>query len=217
MIPSSASTLVAFLLFLAPGALWHLRRERFVPTVKQTALLEGARIVLASVCSTCASALILAWWWWPVYVRLADRGPKDGKYLLADLMPFYLAAIATALLACGLVFSLSLLVWRGKPKIDPGRVWNQLFSALVIEQPMRKHVKIHLTVRMNDGTIWAGGYFGHDVDPEDNHRCLALKGALWTVTPEGHSASREGIVVLAEANIASIRVQYILPTPTQTI
>lgn len=124
MIPDSIAALVSFLLLLAPGAIWQLQQARHEPSVKETALVEVSRVVIASLVATGVSALILLpWVWLPLYrsAELAGTGMFDSP---VSVVPYIGGVAATSLLACGLVMVLAAVKWPRRAPINRGRQWN---------------------------------------------------------------------------------------------
>lgn len=211
MIPDSLAALVSFLLLLAPGIVWQLQRARHRPTVKESALIEVSRVVLASLTATGAAALALAWVWLPLYRTAEERG---GSALASPLaaVPYIGAVMATSLLACGLVLLVAALKWPVKAPINEGRIWSK---ALVDWRP-NSAVPPYLIVELLDSTVWKGKIHGFDSDPEDAQRNLALGPPLHRKQPGKTAFEAKGdqgrAVILPEAQIKTIQVIYPAPT-----
>ncbi|MFD6029086.1 DUF6338 family protein [Cellulosimicrobium funkei] len=209
MIPDSLATIVAFLLLLAPGVLWQLMQARHAPAIKETALVEASRVVLASLLATGAAGLLLLWWpWLPLYRRASADG--DGAFAtLTDVAPYLGAVVATSLLACTLTWVAARLRWRTPVRIRPGRVWSRIFVDMVPPgsgQPA-------LLVELLDGTVWRGTLEAFDSDPEDDQRNLALSSPLARKRPGDEKFEPKGdrgrYVIVPEPQIKSIQVTYV--------
>lgn len=207
MIPNSIAALTAFLLLVAPGMVWQFQQARYRPTVKETVLVEAARVVLASLVATGASAALLFWVWVPLYHRAQDAGTAmfDAP---ADAVPYVLATAATSFLACGLTLIRAAFKWPGRPPINRGRAWNQTFVDRLPEGVDRPR----LIVELLDGTVWRGALQSFDTDPEDAHRCLVLGGTVKRKKPDDEGFEKKGdegrFVILPESQIVSIQVVY---------
>jgi hypothetical protein len=217
LIPDSLATFVSFLLLLAPGIVWQLQRARYRPTVKESALIEVSRVVLASLTATGAAALTLAWIWLPLYRTAEERGSSALASPLA-VVPYLGAVMATSLLACGLVLLVAKLKWPGKAPIGEGRIW----SKALVDWRHEGAGPPYLIVELLDGTVWKGTILGFDSDPEDAQRNLALGLPLQRRQPGKTAFEAKGdqgrVVILPEAQIKTIQVVYPRPEvePQQT-
>ena len=206
MVPDSLAALVSFLLLLAPGIVWQLQRARYRPAVKESALIEVSRVVLASLAATGAAAAMLAWWvWMPLYRHAEASGSSSSP---VTSVPYIAAVVATSLLACGLVLFVSLLKWPGRPPINEGRIWSQAFIDL---RPVDAKVT-YLTVELLDKTVWKGEMLGFDSDPEDSHRSLLIGPPVRRKREGGtefdHLDDPWRMVILPESQIKSIQVHH---------
>lgn len=206
MVPDSLAALVSFLLLLAPGIVWQLQRARYRPAVKESALIEVSRVVIASLAATGAAAAILAWWVWMPLYRHAEAASTSTSPLTP--VPYIAAVVATSLLACGLALLVSLVKWPGRAPINEGRIWSQGFIDL---RPADARAT-YLTVELLDHTIWKGELLGFDSDPEDTHRSLAIGPPVRRRRPDGKEFDdlddRWRLVILPESQIKSIQVVY---------
>lgn len=206
MVPDSLATLVAFLLLLAPGIFWQLQRARYRPTVKESTLIEVSRVVLTSLAATGVAAAILAWWvWMPLYRHVESLGSSGSP---VTSVPYVAAAVATSLLACGLVLLAALVKWPGRAPINEGRIWSQAFVDM---RPADARASF-LTVELVDNTVWKGELIGFDSDPEDAQRSLAIGPPVRRKRPAGtefeNLDDRWRMVILPESQIKSIQVIY---------
>jgi hypothetical protein len=208
LIPSTLAAVVAFLLLLAPGIVWELQRARFQPAVKETALIEASRIVLASMTASLVAAVpLLPFLWVPLYEMARDA---DAGLLASPVaaVPYMGGAVTHSLMACGLVLAFCAFKWPGKAPIVSMRVWH---LALEKWRPTGS-LNPNLVVELLDGTIWRGSLLSFDAGPEDNQRCLALGQPLTRRRPEESAFQsiheRRHAVILAETQIKSIQVSY---------
>lgn len=218
MIPDSAAALVSFLLLLAPGTVWQLRQARHEPAVKETALVEASRVVIASLVATgIAAVLLLPAVWLPLYRRASSAGPRLFDSATSAL-PYLAGVAATSVLACALALAGAYARWPKKPPINPGRQWNHVFVTM---RP-KGAAPPYLTVELLDGTVWRGELVSFDTDPEDDQRGISLGPPLRRKRPEADRFevnSAPGVwrvVILAETQIKSIQAQYpSTPRPSQ--
>lgn len=210
MIPDSIATVVSFLLLLAPGTVWQLQQARREPSVKETALVEVSRVVIASLVATgSAAALLLPVVWLPLYRTAESAGSKVFDSPISAV-PYVGGVAATSLLACGLAMIGAALKWPGKAPINRGRQWNHVFVTMKPDGSKPPY----LTVELLDDTVWRGELVGFDTDPEDDQRGLTLgpplrrkrRGAEGSEAKDADGGWR--VVILPETQIRSIQVQY---------
>ena len=186
-----------------------MQNQRHRPSVKETALFEVARVVVASGIATLVAGGILCWVWIRLYAtaRIARTDPLDS---LVTAVPYAGAAIATSLLASGLVLLLSWLRWRrvGTPPISPMPAWYQVLVDRMpddVDKPL-------LLVELVDGTEWKGFLLAVDSDPEDTQRDLVLTAPLMRRRlSEAKLTLRKQewkSVILPRSEIRSIQVAY---------
>lgn len=208
MIPSTLAAVVAFLLLLAPGIVWELQRARYLPSVKETALIEASRIVLASMTASLVAAVpLLPFLWVPLY-EMALNADGDLSAAPAAVVPYMGGALAHSLMACGLVLVFCAFKWPGKAPMVSMPVWH---LALEKWRPSGS-LDPRLVVELLDGTVWRGALLAFDAGPEDNQRCIALGQPLTRrhVEEDGFKPiqERRHAVILAETQIKSIQVSY---------
>jgi len=221
LIPDNISGLLIFLVFLAPGAYWEIRRTKFEPSIKETPVQEVARLVLVSTVATFLAALGLALF--STIAVLIWASCAGGFHAPLELLQSLaqLPAVTEALAA--LVFSASLAgvhiftsrKWGRGGHIRNGDTWHQAF----VELPARADSQAapYLFVELIDGTVWRGRLLCFDNGPEDVDRSLAL-GAPIDRKRVGASefTDREvGAVVIRESQIRS--VQVIVTTETENL
>ncbi|MET4004802.1 hypothetical protein ABIB48_003547 [Arthrobacter sp. UYCu511] len=212
---------MAFLLLVAPGSIWELERSKFVPGVKESALIELARIALVSLCAT-GIAVILTFWgfWWPLY-RAAEASGVDPLSSSVSSVPYVAAAVVTSVIACLLVYFVSLYRWPAKRSILGIRLWHRHF---VTRRPTSlagpgnvvcKGSDPIIIVELVDGTVWKGPVNGFDSDPDDSHRWLSLTHPMSRKRKDDSAfvriTEKMESVLLPESQIKSIQVGYLPP------
>ncbi len=209
MIPDSLAALVSFLLLLAPGIMWQTQQEGHSPAVKETALAEVSRVVLASLIATFVAILVLLFPVWLPLLRRANTAGVDALATPGAVVPYACGVIATSALACTLAYGTAKVRWRGRAPIGAGRVWNQIF---VGHLPAGGGAPL-LMVELHDGTVWRGHLESFDTDPEDHDRGLALAPPLarkrtgeQAFKPKGDAGR---YVILTESQITSLQVIYV--------
>lgn len=74
MIPDSLTAVLSFLLLIAPGIVWELQRTRHEPAVKESALIELSRVILASLAFTGAVTIFGLLYWFPLVQEVVSHG-----------------------------------------------------------------------------------------------------------------------------------------------
>lgn len=212
MIPDNLSGLLIFLVFLAPGAYWEIRRTKFEPSIKETPVQEVARLVLASTVATFLAALGLALLSTiPVLIWAScARGFHAPLGFLQSLAQ--LPAVTEALAALVFVASLAGVhivtsrKWGSDGPIRNGDTWHQAFVGLPargesIAAPL-------LFVELIDGTVWRGSLLCFDNGPEDVDRSLALGSPIdrKRVGASEFTDREVGAVVIRESQMRSVQV-----------
>jgi hypothetical protein len=214
LIPNSVATVLSFLLLLAPGITWQLLRERHLPSVKETTLVEASRVVLSSLMATGVAGLVLAHWLWlPLY---RDFTALATPTVRGSSIQVVAAVFANTLLACALVLGVAALVWPGRAPVERMRVWNLALA----KWPADHDAPPYLLVELTDGTAWKGELLAFDSDPEDGHRNVAL-GASLRVRPVGEQkfkrvAEKGRVVLLPESQVRTMQVVY-MTTPAAPV
>lgn len=210
MIPDSLGAVVGFLLLIAPGTLWELLRERYVPTQRRTPLSELSRVALVSLLATASAAGLL---YVPLWSTLLGGQLDPTNFLLASAL--------TSALGCLLVCGVSLVAHRGPAQIHgPGQLHLALKEWPAMAQPQDPRASednpVFLQVTMDDGSMWAGSRAGYDLGPEEPHPQLALRGPLTffqTATSKHlYFANQQEFVLLPLSKVAWIRV---VPKPAK--
>lgn len=183
--------------------------------MKETALIEACRVVLASVVATALAAITL-WLLLPGYRTLVAQSTANTD----AHVQFVGVALITAGLACGYVLLASVLRWPGKPPIDSARVWHRAFAQWpsVCREKKRARASALLIVELLDGTVWKGVFGAADSDPEDSHRNLALQQPLSRKRPgeQGFIKKDVGAVLLPEREIRSVQAKYLVSPERQS-
>ncbi|MHA7284573.1 DUF6338 family protein [Arthrobacter sp. TMS2-4] len=202
----SLAAIISFLLIIAPGSIWELRRSRFHPGVKETALIEIARITLVSLTATStAIAVTAAGLWLPIY-REAQASGVDPLESSVSSVPVVIAAVITAAIACFGTYIVALIKWGTQEQIEGIRVWHRYFVN------RRPHPKIDpvLTVELVEETVWKGPLLSFDSDPEDSQRWLSLQQPMRRKRKGEEKFTRIAteFVLLPESQIKSIQLAY---------
>lgn len=200
--------IVTFLLLVAPGAIWELERSKFVPSVKESSLIELARITLVSLLATgLAVALTAPVFWWPFY-RDAKESGIDPLESSISTVPYVLAAVVTAGVACLLVYLAARCRWGIRPPIEGFRLWHRYF---VTRRPPNTDGPV-LIVELVEETVWKGPLRSFDSDPEDSQRWLSLAQPISRKrkgdTGFKRVATTMESVLLPEGQIKSIQISY---------
>lgn len=170
MIPDSVATVVGFLLLLAPGIVWQLDRDRYRPSLKESAFLELSRIILVSLVATVTVAVLLVpRMWLPLLDRVGELREAVSPNL-DDAMLFVFAAGVHSMAATGLAWATSRLAHSGPPPIVNERVWHLALSTWHAAGSANPR----LIVELLDGTIWKGPRLAFDAGIEDESRWIAL-------------------------------------------
>ncbi|WP_442853706.1 DUF6338 family protein [Arthrobacter sp. ZBG10] len=200
--------IVTFLLLVAPGAIWELERSKFVPGVKESSLIELARIALVSLLGTGTAVVVtMPLFWWPFY-RDAEASKLDPFLSPVSTVPYVAAAVVTSGIACLIVYFVALCKWPTRRSITGIRLWHRYF---VTRRPLNAGDPV-LIVELMEETIWKGPVTGFDSDPEDSQRWLSLTQPM-SRKRRGHlkferiSSSMDS-VLLPENQIKSIQVSY---------
>lgn len=204
MIPSSVGTAIAFLLFIAPGAVWQWWRSRYRSTAKETVLTETARAALISVAASLVAAVLIGWWIWvPLYERTVS-----GDVLINDVVGIvapkvFFATFLNSTVACVLAWLVAVACWHGPSTVTSMSVWTRSFSSFG-RSP-------YLIVELLDGTIWRGKYIAHDLDIDSAVKNLSIGQPLQRRQPnEGlfHPKIGTTFVLLKEDSIKTVQVLY---------
>lgn len=195
--------------------------------MKESTLIEISRIILASLVFTGAITIL---GFFLVWVPLLRDFVSHGLAILESprvMLAFFTATAVTSVLACLAAYGIACWKWKDtKAPITPGRVWHQAFD----KWAPKNGVPPYLTVEMVNGIVWRGFFVSFDQDPEDTQRSLALKAPLKRKRPipEGQrpifrrpqqpgfidQPASEQFVLLPEAQIVSIKIEYLSPDPT---
>lgn len=168
MVPESVSALIAFLLFVAPGAVYEERVQRRRAHLRSTVFREVNRVVLVSVGTWLipAFALVLLNLKWDVPLRVLAgrlRWENHPEALLA-LVGFVGMALLSA-------WAMAAWVTRNEhANLIEATGWHVAFSKL------RKDNEQELQVMTESGDVWRGDFAGADLrDVSREDRDLTLK------------------------------------------
>jgi Family of unknown function (DUF6338) len=176
VIPEGAGAFVGLLIFVAPGILFEILRERRRPGLEETSFREASRIALSSVAFSLSALLALS------LVRLSRPAwmPDPGEWLRLGngyLKGHYRLIGRAAFLEVGGACVLSLLLsevlsrtGHGLASIRPISSWYHCFR---VERP--ENTVPYVTVRLKDGTQYMGTLAHYSPDPKMEDRELTLK------------------------------------------
>lgn len=174
MVPESVGALLAFLLFVAPGILFELRRARRLPEREQTAFFEISRVALASVVLSGASIciLVLVRMLWPLLMPDPSAWFALGtKEYLAQNHGVVARALLLELAIAGL---LAFVADRALTRRTDGAMRDQPGWFAMFREWAPKGCVVHASVTMKDGTIYAGRVTGYSTHRDLARRELAL-------------------------------------------
>lgn len=175
MIPQGLTTLISFLVLVAPGLLFELRRERRRPTLEETAFREASRIAFTSFIFSLLSVIVLTF-----FRSLQPEALPDPGRWLSDKSDYVAANYALvarfAVLEVGLALSFAfvadlILLRRATGNIVPGSIWFQVFR---LERPKGKVPWVG--VRLIDRTEFFGYLKYYTPEQKLENREIALQG-----------------------------------------
>ena len=176
MVPSTLATFAAFLMLVAPGLVFEIRRERRRPALEETTFREASRVALTSLLFSGASLAALS------IVRAArpsllpDLGlwlHQGNGFLVSRYRLVARAGLAEVALAIGIALGVDawLARFRSKGHIAPYGLWYQVFRVdrLQGQWPW-------VSLRLADKTqVW--GYLRHyDPGADVKSREIAVRG-----------------------------------------
>jgi hypothetical protein len=213
VLPSTTASLVAFLIFVAPGFLFELRRGRRVPRAERTTFREISSVALASVvCSGIAIALLAAvraihksWmpdpssWFADSHKYLTNHWPVVTWFLVIEVA-----------LACVVAYTGArwLPVRGAEGNLLRGTAWWHAFREVGTE-----HAK-YVCVRMRSGAEYYGileTYTPDECDVAERELTLIQHGLAYRAKPEVEARllDTQQRIVLHGAEIESITVKHL--------
>lgn len=196
-----------------PGTVWELRRAGHEPSVKESSLIEAARIMLVSLTALLPAALILvagAWAFAAYQEGDAARGFAVVRAWTTRPWSGYALSLSASIIGCLGALIVARLRWRGESShFSHGDTWYQGMVRLAPTIP-------YLTVELDDATVWRGSFLGFDSAPATDRRNLALRTPISRRKPDANSFTNRPttqVVLLPENQIRSIQVHYPEPEP----
>jgi hypothetical protein len=223
MIPSTVAGLLALLGCIAPGLVFQLRRERYLPGAQESVLREASRIALTSLLFT-GIALSLVLWLSTQWTALPDVEQwlrLGNKYLpdnYASVSGFLVLVVVAASSSAWLGERITRGVIRGK--ISQQSIWWLTFRSDANRAPGSSQERVALWVTTENGTQFRGRLRHYDADPSTPaaDRELALGGTSLQRLPDGskvwESLSDYDAVIIPGSDIRHLAVQYLGPGDT---
>lgn len=213
MIPSTAASLLAFLGLVAPGLVFQLRREHYVPRTEQTPFREVSYVALVSLVCSAGSLMLLAlvarWHptWLPDIAKWATTNHYAGDHW--TLVGF--AGFPEVVLVCGFAIGIAQLFTKEGPKgdlHDYSAWWDAIRG-----QPPEDNEFIYVTVWMRNGARYAGhlmGYTAEDVPVAEREITLCHPRLSVRRAPNADETALDGelCVVVHGADIESLSVKH---------
>jgi Family of unknown function (DUF6338) len=212
VIPQTAAAFVAFLLFVLPGLVFELRRDRRWPQRGESAFREISRVVLASSLFSALALLILIGVraWRPALMPDPGAWLRDPEhYLPAHYSVVTGFVFAQGGLSTGLAMLAERLTAQGRePTIRAISSWFKVFRIVV---PPGKAPFVHVV--LDGGVEYYGWVEGYTVDLSVEDRELELGGRLLRRLPgedqpEPLAAHWERLVISSTA-IRTIAAAYL--------
>ena len=210
MIPQGTTGLIAFLVFVAPGAVFTLIWDRRRPDVRITALREVNHLVLVSLGAWVIPALFLSLprflrgdWGQALVDALAggDAWRADLGALAAQGSMLFLLAIATA------VIGALVLTGDATANIKPGNPWNE-----VLRRALPDGCLAYAWVTIADGTTYGGKVVAAktgDVPAEEREIVLGKPLRLGKPGYKPEAMTDTAFLTLSGQHIVSLAVSYV--------
>jgi hypothetical protein len=211
--PSTAASLFAFLVFVAPGFVYASRRERLVPRADETPFREVSSVALASLACSGLAVLLLAGvrWLHPSLMPDPEAWLGNSHVYTRDhwaMVARFLALEAVAACAFAFVFASLVHPEDATGDITPQTAWWKAFRGT---EPAKAK---YATIRLHGGDEYSGivdGFTPGVCPPQE--REIALKhpgltfhaaGAPVNVRLESHER-----LILNGADIESMLVSHL--------
>jgi hypothetical protein len=217
MIPSTAAGVLALLGCIAPGLVFQLRRERFMPRADDSLLRETSRIALTSLVFTATATMVLVAvsTKWAVLPDVGEWLRRGHGYLPTHYRSVSLFVVLIVGGSCGLAV---LFEWVTRSdvhgKISPQSIWFMAFRQDSPESTKR----VRLWVTTQDGTQFRGNLRHFTTDIAQDNRELSLGGSTLERLPANAPADSDwekltdfDAVLLPGADIRHVAVSYVGP------
>lgn len=222
MSPTSWGTVLAFLVFVAPGIFYDRLRARKEINSRESTFQEISRITLVStICSFIAVTVTIGGIFFGRYLGFSTIFPRPQELLLGDaeflvqhllgIMIILIVAMAISLLTAWILEWL--LRNRNSGDVSNVSLWTSVFRH---EKP--DNSEVYLRVKLLNGSSWSGKLTHSSPDPEQQERELALGTPLEFKTIHGTSHRIEGWqrVLISRDQIESIAVKYQATEPDES-
>jgi Family of unknown function (DUF6338) len=212
LVPSSTSTVVVFLLSVAPGTCYELLRGRTQLPREESSFLHVSRILLMGTLITAATVLLLALARWLAPEAIANPTAllHDGLGYVSDHVAL-VGTTACAQLAISVLIAIGLSDLRSRrlPRvIHQTDAWHA-----VTELGGQPGCKAGMSVRLNNGMEILGMYSGASTDLDPSKRELLLHAPLSFRSADGTRTTALDAawqrMTIAGSDIAYIAVAYI--------
>jgi hypothetical protein len=210
-VPTSALSVLIFLIFIAPGFYYELVSGRRRVRASESTFKEVSRALVASVALGVPAACVALLSWWlvtdfnlPDFTSLIKR---DAPYLGTHFWSLSVSIVGYLAASVGLTHVVERLVRKdNSPAINTAHsLWTELFKTKV---PVGR--KPLVKVVMHSGNVWFGPVGRYSADHELSDREVVLFTPIHfsetqggRLTPVAHTA-----IILRGSEIASIAVDY---------
>jgi Family of unknown function (DUF6338) len=195
LVPSSLVGLALFVVLLAPGLAFVLRRERVVPAQEVSAFRESLRVIFVSVVCMTLTGLLVA----GIRTRYPDRTPDVGALIrrpasfarahYAELTWWALGVIAFATLL-GVIAGDPRIArtitragksgfarWLTGSKLASIKPTSAVYALVhMFDHTGTRRGRIHVTATMSDGTMLRGYLHSYDVGTSGEEGDFILSG-----------------------------------------
>lgn len=184
MVPTSALSVVIFLLLVAPGICYELLQQRRHFPRQESAFVEVGRILLSGTLLSALTLLLLGlvrWW--------SERSVVDPPALLARGLPYIAQHVMlvgwTVALELGTSTLLAVIfsdvrTSKTARKIQPIDPWHAL-----AERYVKPGINVNVKVKLKSGVEIYGRYMSATTEPDLAKRELVLKAPLSLRQPGG--------------------------------
>lgn len=229
MVPSSLVGLALFVVLLAPGLAFALRREHFVPPQEQSAFRESLSVIFVSVVCVTLTGLLAA-----VLRAVWPRATPDVGALIKSPGPVARAHyVQLTWWALGLLAFATLVgILAADPRIArhlkragqsrSGRWLTGSTHARISSNPAMYNlvhlhgdarsgrIRIRVTAQMTDGTIVGGYLHSYDIGTDDQRDDIVLAEPELTTTNGKTNPTRAQYAVISAQNFTRLDVTPVM-------
>jgi Family of unknown function (DUF6338) len=212
MVPSTAATVVVFLLLVTPGIAFELLWQRTRPRRDESTFVEISRVLLAGVVFSGAAVATLVATGAVVSgaaVDLVALVRDGGGYVVRN--PDLTIRTLAAVVILALLFAVAahdLLTPPSLRRIAQETAWHTAFGRMA-----GPAARAFLSVQLKDGTTVTGYSAGYSTEPDPGRRDLLLAPPLAIRPPgaaeAGQLAEPWQVIVLSGAEISTIAAAYV--------